>query len=100
MITLTAMYPNTEGSTFDYDYYMSTHVPLVAGFFGDALVRGTVSKGEDFGGEATPYLCVSVLEIDSMESLGAAFAAHAGEIMGDIPNFTNVQPTMYVGTIL
>jgi len=100
VITLTAMYPNTEGSTFDFDYYLSTHSPLVAGFIGDALVRATVSKGVDFAGEETPYMCVATLEIDSMESLGAAFAAHGADIMGDIPNFTNVQPTMHVADVL
>lgn len=98
MITLIAMYPKTESSTMDVDYYVTRHAPMVAGHFGSALLRATVTTGEDFGGP-TPYSLVSILEIDSLESLGAAFGAHADEIMGDIPNFTNVQPIMYVGTV-
>jgi len=98
MITLIAMYPKTETSTMDVDYYINTHAPMVAGHLGSSLLRATVTTGADFGGP-TPYSLVSMLEIDSMESLGAAFGAHADEIMGDIPNFTNVQPVMYVGSV-
>ncbi len=100
MITLNAMYPRTDDSTFDFDYYANTHTPIVVNALGDAIVRATLTTGEAFGGGPSPYMCVATIEIDSIESLAAAFAAHGGEIMGDIPNFTNVQPTMYVGTVV
>jgi hypothetical protein len=29
MVVVTALYPNEPGSSFDYDYYLNKHVPLV-----------------------------------------------------------------------
>ena len=29
-ITMTVLYPNEEGSKFDWDYYMNSHMKLVA----------------------------------------------------------------------
>ena len=34
------------------------------------------------------------LYFDSVEAFQTAFGSHAGEIMGDIPNYSNVQPTI------
>ncbi|MBA3344463.1 MAG: EthD family reductase [Gemmatimonadales bacterium] len=34
------------------------------------------------------------LYFDCVEAFQAAFGPHAGAIMGDIPNYTNVQPTI------
>ena len=100
MITLTVSYPKAEGSTFDLDYYLTTHIPMVAGSLGDSVSRTTLTSGVDFGDQPTPFMIVIQFEIDSMESLGAAFAAHGDEIMGDIPNFTNVVPVVHVGTVI
>ena len=37
--------------------------------------------------------------IDSQEAFDSAMAEHGGKIMGDIPNYTNVQPEVLVGPI-
>jgi uncharacterized protein (TIGR02118 family) len=39
------------------------------------------------------------LYFDSVEAFQAAFGPHAGVIMGDIPNYTNVQPTIQVSEV-
>jgi uncharacterized protein (TIGR02118 family) len=39
------------------------------------------------------------LYFDSVESFQTAFGPHAGAIMGDIPNYTNVQPTIQVSEV-
>jgi uncharacterized protein (TIGR02118 family) len=39
------------------------------------------------------------LYFDSVEAFQAAFGRHAGAITGDIPNFTNVQPTVQVSEV-
>jgi uncharacterized protein (TIGR02118 family) len=39
------------------------------------------------------------LYFDSVEAFQAAFSPHAGAIMGDIPNYTNVQPTIQVSEV-
>ena len=37
---MTILYPKTEDSTFDMDYYTSTHMPMVAKAFGDGCQAG------------------------------------------------------------
>ncbi len=37
--------------------------------------------------------------IDSQEAFDSAMAEHGGKIMGDIPNYTNVQPQLVVGDV-
>jgi len=39
------------------------------------------------------------LYFDSVEAFQAVFGPHAGPIMDDIPNYTNVQPTIQVSEV-
>lgn len=55
-------------------------------------------------GGATPgsppaFSAMGHLYFDSVEAFEAAFGPHAGAIMGDIPNYTNVQPTIQVSEV-
>ena len=99
MATVTVIYPSSPGATFDFAYYKSKHLPLLserwgaAGLVGVEALRGVA--GAD-GGEP-PFLAQALLRFNSMESFQAALGgAHVAEIMGDIPNFTNVQPVVQV----
>ncbi len=99
MTTLSVIYPRSAGATFDYDYYEQTHLPLVASRWQDA---GLVST-EAFRGVSAPdgseaqFFAIAMISFDSPEHLGAALTGeHAAEIMGDLTNFTNVQPSVQV----
>lgn len=37
---------------------------------------------------------------DSLDKFQAAFGPHAGEIMGDIPKFSNVEPTIIISEVM
>jgi len=55
-------------------------------------------------GGATPALLQAFSAMghryfDSVEAFQAAFGPHAGEIMRDIANYTNVQPTIQVSEV-
>lgn len=99
MAIVTVSYPSGEGASFDFAYYKSKHLPLLFDRWGaegledvEAL-RGVA--GAD-GGEP-PFLAQALLRFNSLGSLQAALGGeHIGEIMGDIPNFTNVQPHVQV----
>jgi len=44
------MYPKTDDSTFDMDYYCATHMPMLADALGDACKGwGASSIGSGFG---------------------------------------------------
>ncbi|WP_250832127.1 EthD family reductase [Marinobacter sediminum] len=51
-------------------------------------------------GEAPTYIAMGHLYFDSVNDFEAAFGPHAKEILGDIPNFTNVQPTVQVSEVI
>src|SRR2546429_1549819 len=50
-------------------------------------------------GAPPAFSAMGHLYFDSVEAFQAAFGPHAGAIMDDIPNYTNVQPTIQVSEV-
>jgi uncharacterized protein (TIGR02118 family) len=98
MIRVYVMYPNSSGATFDMDYYLSKHMPMVGERLGAALKDMTVDHGVAGGqpGTEAPYRVITTLRFDSVEAFQNAFIPHAAEIQGDIPRFTNIAPTVQI----
>jgi len=98
MIIVSVMYPAGEGKTFDMDYYLKTHIPLVQGYCGDALQSATVDKGISgpLPGSPATYMVVCRLNFESLEAFMSIMKKNAAEIMGDIPNFTNASPVIQI----
>jgi uncharacterized protein (TIGR02118 family) len=99
MPTVTVLYPNEEGGSFDFDYYEQKHLPLVerhwsgAGMTSIEALRGLGSPG---GGEP-PFVAITLIRFDTMEHFQAAMGgASTAEIMADIPKFASVRPTVQV----
>lgn len=96
MLTVAVMYPGADGATFDHDYYLAAHIPLVRrlwepmGLTEVRLLRG--AEGPD--GTAPTYVMVALLTFRDADSFTAAAGKHGREIFKDIPNFTNAQPVM------
>ncbi len=92
MQVVTILYPKTDDSTFDMEYYTSTHMPLFADVLGDACQgwgAATITSGE--------YAAMGWAMVSSPEAFNEAMAARGAEVMGDVPNYTNVQPTLLLG---
>ena len=103
MIRVTVAYPNRPGSRFDLEYYMNKHIPMVeAKMTPHGLTGWGVSKG--LGGLApgtpAPYAVQVHLDFQSLEGLQAGLAAEGAAIMGDIPNYTDVQPEIQVNEVV
>jgi len=99
MPSVSVIYPHAEGATFDFDYYERVHLPLVAKSWADAGLTGAEALRGAAGGDGgePPFLAIALIRFDSMESFQAAMAGpHAAVIVGDIANFTNVQPVIQV----
>ena len=89
------MYPAKDGGTFDYDYYLNTHIPLAKKLVGDALKEVRVYRGTSApDGSPAGIMTYASLFFESAEAFGAAFGPHAEEIMADVPNFTNIEPNV------
>jgi uncharacterized protein (TIGR02118 family) len=102
MIKLTVMYPNTPGARFDHDYYRERHMPLLKARLGDACLYYTIDKGLAGGapGSAPPYVAMCHVFCESLERFNEAFAPHAKEIVGDIANYTDLQPVMQFSDVV
>lgn len=101
MIKVSAMYPNTEGKKFDLDYYCSTHLDLVTGLLSDALKHISFDSGLGSAapGSPAPYVAIGNLYFESMESFQGSFGPNAEKIMGDLPNFTDIEPVIQISTV-
>ena len=98
MQRVTVLYPNATDTKFDFDYYLSQHVPWVARLVGHKIEvrRGIASVA----GSAAPFICVATIFIDSVDSFKAVFAEHGPKILADIPNYTNSQPLVQFDEVL
>jgi uncharacterized protein (TIGR02118 family) len=102
MIKVSVMYPNTPGTRFDHDYYRDKHMPLVKARMGADLQRYTVDKGLAGGAPDTSatYVAAGHLFCASVEAFQHGFGPHAQEIMGDIPNYTDIQPVIQISEVV
>ena len=101
MIRVSVFYTGGAGNTFDMDYFLSHHIPLVHQTIGAALKAATVEQGLSGGMPGTPplYAAICHFDFDSMETFQASFGPSAGAIMSDVPNYTNVQPILQISQI-
>jgi uncharacterized protein (TIGR02118 family) len=101
MIKVSVFYPNSPDSTFDLDYYVNSHIPMVQGKLGAACTGVAVESGLGGGAPDAPatYTAMGHLYFDSVESFQEAFGPHAEAIMGDVPNYTNIEPVIQVSEV-
>ena len=101
MIKVSVLYPNGDGKTFDMDYYCNKHVPMVAELLGDSVKGATVEKGLGGGtpDAPAPYAAMGNLYFDTVQAFQNSFGPNAGKIMGDIPNYTNIEPVIQVSEV-
>lgn len=102
MIKVSVMYPHQPGARFDHDYYRDKHMPLVAARMGPECKFYTVDKGLAGGapGEPPTYIGMCHIFSDSVETFQAGFGPHAKEILGDIPNYTDLQPVLQISEVV
>ena len=99
MIKVSVLYPAGDGKTFDMDYYCGSHMPMVQKKTSCKSIA--VEQGLAGGAPGAPptYMAMGHLYFDSVAQFQEAFAPHAAEIMGDIPNYTNIQPIIQISEV-
>ena len=104
MIRITVLFPKTSDSHFDMEYYLNKHVPMARAKLQSSGIPVEVEVDEGLGsvvpGEPAPYAAIGYLHFQKMEDFQNGLATHGAEIMADIPNFTNVQPQIQVGSVV
>ena len=103
MIKVSVLYRNEEGKQFDHGYWTTTHLALIQDLMGPmGLVNGEMEKGvsgTDPNAPA-PYIAIAHLYFNTTDEVHAAFKEHAGAIMGDISNFTDIKPELQISETL
>ena len=101
MIKVSVLYPNGAGTTFDMNYYLAQHMPMVGAKLGAACKKIEVEQGLGGAqpGSSPAFVAMCHLHFDSVDAFQQAFGAHAEAIVADIPNYTNAQPTIQVSEV-
>ena len=101
MIKVSVFYPNNEGAKFDIDYYCKKHIPMVRQKLGAACKNAAVEQGIAGAtpGSRPAFIALGHLYFDSVEAFQTAFGPHAEAIMADIPNYTDIQPTIQISDV-
>lgn len=101
MISCCIIYPKTETSRFDIDYYVNRHMPMTIKLLGSALKGFSVEAGVAgaLPGVAPANAVVCRLLFDSIDAFLAAFGPYAATVQGDIANYTDVTPVIQFNEI-
>lgn len=100
MICVSALYPNTPGTRFDGDYYLTTHAALASAMLKPyGLVGVRLSVGQcDLQGGPPPYWAISELHFASRQAFDDAMGICGAALFEDAKNYTDVNPIMQLST--
>ena len=100
--TITVLYENVNDATFDLDYYMAKHMPLVDEKFKHFGIKGwrVLKAVGTVTGDKPRYSIIANLEFDTAEQFKAAVAAEGGPVFGDVPNFSDKEPVVVIGDLV
>ncbi|RMJ16838.1 hypothetical protein CDV36_003471 [Fusarium kuroshium] len=100
--TITVLFPNEPDAKYDFDYYVSKHLPLIQERWGKYGVKSWSATQFTSGldGSPSPYAFGSVVEWENADQIKTAFEGpEAAEIMGDVANFSNKQALFLLGRV-
>ncbi len=98
MIRITVTYPAAAGSRFDQVYYESKHRALLERLLSDhGLQRVEIDQCvADGAGGKPPIVAGAHLIFNDLAGFQAGMAAHGEVIMKDIPNYTDIAPSIVI----
>ncbi|GAO41387.1 EthD family reductase [Flavihumibacter petaseus] len=101
MFKVAILYPNGDDKTFDMDYYEKKHMPMVAGHLGSNLKFYEIDKGTAgrTPADKVPFVAIGYFYISDVAEYNKAIAQNRDAIIGDIKNYTNIQPVINISEI-
>lgn len=99
---VSVMYPYAEGKNFNMEYYESTHMPMVAKFLGENLIKFTIEKGVASGIPNQPlsFMAIGTFYVKSLSEYHAAIEPNIDAIRADFSNYTNITPIVLVSEVV
>jgi len=87
---MTIVYQNAPDVRFDFDYYISTHMPRIMRLYGKSISRFELRRGQPGAdGAAPPYVATITIWIADGAAFDAAQKEHQAGLRADVPKFTN-----------
>jgi uncharacterized protein (TIGR02118 family) len=101
MIKVSVFYPHKEDFKFDMDYYTNSHIPMVGEKLDSALKGVSMEQGIGGPEPGSPPIYHAMIHMlfDSVEAFQGAFGPHAEAIMGDLPNYTDIEPVIQISEV-
>ena len=101
MIKVSVLYPSKLGTRFDVDYYLTVHMPMAARLLGAAVrdISIEIGIGGSTAGAPAPYAAIVGFTCNSVDAFMAAFMPVAGQLQGDIPNYSDIEPVIQISEI-
>jgi uncharacterized protein (TIGR02118 family) len=103
MVRVSVLYPNEAGKRFDHAYYAGKHLPMVMEKLkGFGMLRYEVDKGLGGGapGAPAPFVAACHLYFNTAADFAKGMGVSAGDILADIPNYTDIQPQIQISEIV
>ena len=98
--SLQVLYPITESTNFDYDYYFGKHMAIVGENIGEYMESSLVTKGIAGGPDVpAPYYAIATLVFKDKSGLDGALSKIEKPV-ADVANFTNTKPIMLIGEVV
>ena len=101
MIKVSIMYPYSDKSNFNIDYYCDKHIPMVQKYFGGTCQGVSVDEGiiDKNTNQFPAFYAMAHFYFESIKAFQDAMAPYAEKIMGDAVNYTDVEPVIQISNI-
>lgn len=101
---ITVLYPTPQdgNSDFNIEYYIGKHMELVEKAWQAVGIQAwqVIKFTGVLDGSPAPYCVAAIVTFDSLDGARKAIAAEQSvEVIGDVPNFTNLKPLLMLGEI-
>ena len=103
MFRVVIMYPKTNDSHFDMNYYLTHHIPMIRDIWRHtSLGKIEIDQGiaNAAPGQPVLYESISYFYFEKIEDFQNGFMQRGGEIMGDIHNYTDVLPQIQIDQVV
>src|SRR4029453_19215564 len=99
MIKVMFLYRNTDGSRFDMDYYLNTHLKLSKEVFAGVLRGISLERGLSSiePGSKPPFHVTASLLFDSVEDFYSAMMPRLDDLKADAAKYTNAETLIQIG---
>ncbi len=99
-LTVQVLYPAGDGITFDHDYFVNSHMKLVARKWGAHIESTSVARGVPLSPDTpSAWSAIATMNVRDKAAL-EAMLGDSDEVNADVPNYTNATPQVFVGEII